>query len=123
MGIDHSKIYEVACKLKPIYDEQERVFQDLLHTDCNVIAMNAQWEESVRAYQAALMESAEAVAQATNNSTGNIRMLFSTSNPLQIIWTPEDLLNVARFESFNSYAWKHPGASIRNEYAFPQVEA
>lgn len=117
--IDHKRIFEIACALKPIYEAQEEAFNALLFASMKINELNAAWEASVIAYQDALLSYAEDIAKATNNSTDNIRMLFRARDNLRIIWTPEDVLNVARYESFNSYAWKHPGASVRNEYSFP----
>lgn len=118
--IDHKRIFEIACALKPLHDETERIFNELLHASCDVCAYNDAWEESIAAYQDALLGYAADVAQATSNSTENIRVLFRKQDRYTIVWTPQDLLNVARFESFNRYAWNHPGASVRNEYSFTE---
>jgi hypothetical protein len=117
--IDHRRIFEIACALKPLHDETERIFNELLHASCDVVAYNESWEKSIRAYQDALLGYANAIAAATNNSANNMRMLFRAHDRYTILWTPQDLLNVARFESFSRYAWNHPGASVRNEYEFP----
>lgn len=117
--IDHQRIFEVACRLKPLYDEEERLFNELLDTNGNLIEQVKQWENSVRVYQEALLAEAETIAKATNNSPSNMRLLFRVQSPTMITWTPQDVLNVARYESFNRYAWNHPGASVRNQYEFP----
>lgn len=117
--IDHKRIFEVACALKPIYDAQEQAFNQLLFASMHVAELNKQWEDSVIKYQDALLSYAGAIADATNNSKSNIEMLFRKHPNFQIVWTPGDILNVARYESFNTYAWKHPGASVRNDYSFP----
>jgi hypothetical protein len=117
--INHKRIFEIACALKPIYDEQEEAFNALLFASMKVNELNAAWEASVVAYQNALLSYAEDIAKATNNSADNVRTLFCASDNMQILWTPADVLNIARYESFSRYAWKHPGASVRNEYSFP----
>jgi hypothetical protein len=120
--IDHAAIFRIACALRPYYDRVEALFDKLRNDpDCDVVKTNAEWIKSCEVYSALLLEHAPAIAFSTRNSAENIRMLFRVSSDVTfIVWTPKDLLQVARYESFNSKYWSSPNAVVKNEYEFPQ---
>lgn len=117
--IDHAAIFRIACLIKPFYDRQEELFNKLLNEDCDIVQTNAEWVKSCETYTGLLFAEASIIATATNNSVENIRMLFRRNSDVTYIpWTPKDLLQVARYESFNHNYWSSPNAVLKNEYEF-----
>jgi hypothetical protein len=120
--IDHAAIFRVACALRPYYDRQAKLFDELFNDpDSDVVKKNAEWIKACEVYAALLLEHAPAIAFATRNSAENIRLLFQSHVGVTFIpWTPQDLLQVARYESFNRRFWDSNNLVVKNEYEFPQ---
>jgi hypothetical protein len=107
--MDHQKVYEIACVLKPLYDESEVVFSHILGSPSihgSTVDLMAKWEALCVAYNEKLYDLTADLGEATNNSMINMQMLLIKDRK-EITWTPHDLLNVANYESFNSKLWSN----------------
>jgi hypothetical protein len=119
--VDHQKMYEIACAVKPFWDASEKAMANVRECETGAAAACEAWEQSLKVYRDKLLEFAPVIAEATNNSAENIRMLFRYADN-GMAWTADDVLNIARYESFNTRLWSRGSGIYRrptNDYTWP----
>lgn len=96
---DSKKIFEIAKEMEILFEKAERIFcgmnnkEDFIH-----------WQNAVREYNKKLSGFAEDLARLTKNDVTTIRKMIVKDDDV-IAWTPGNLKNVARYESWNTSLW------------------
>jgi len=103
--MNSERIAQIARELKPLYDVAEAAFNQITNGQGNINDDVEAWADAIQAYNLKFESYIPELATVTPNSEATLRQLLAPKDEFDTYLIPQELMNVANYNSFNSKLW------------------
>lgn len=119
--MDNTTIASIARELKPAYQPVLDAWRAIDSNHGSGVDQMKALEDACAAYNAKFLDHLPVLASVTPNSSETIRQAFAPRDEYSTYLTPEFLMNVANYNSFNDKLWTKGSGMFRepsNSFTF-----